>query len=57
MKVFRIVGKAVRPRRQQNLPLPERQDGVLVPATKEPASDRLDDAVSEAAQEGYFRGQ
>jgi len=55
--LYEILGKTVRPRRQQNLPLPERQDGVPIPATKEPASDRVDDAVSEAAQERYLRGQ
>lgn len=55
--LYEILGKIVRPWRQQNLPLPERQDRVPVPATKEPASDRVDDAVPAAAQEGYLRGQ
>ena len=44
-----MAGQTLRPGRQQDLPLPERQDRITLPPAQEPPSDRMDDALSEAA--------
>lgn len=47
-------GQAVRSRRQQSLPFPERQERVPLPPTQEPSPHRLDRPLQEAAEKGYL---
>jgi hypothetical protein len=47
-------GQAVHPWRQQDLPLPKRQDRVPLPAEEEPPQDLMDDSVPTDAQEGHL---
>ena len=43
------IGQTLRPRRQQDLPLPKRQNRIAFPPTQEPPSDRMDGALSKTA--------
>lgn len=47
--VYDLIGKTLRPRRQQDLPIPKRQDRIPLPPTQEPSSHRMDYVVSKTA--------
>ena len=44
-----IAGQTLRSRRQQDLPLPKRQNRVPLPPAQEPPPDRMDNALPKAA--------
>ena len=54
---FLLPGETLRSRRQQDLPLPEWQDRIIISATQKPSKNSLDDVVPKSAQEGYFRSE
>ena len=44
----KLLGEALHPWGQQDLPFPERQKRIALPTTEEPTADRMDRSVQEA---------